>query len=100
MIGVGDGSYSLVVARSMAPVARQQLEFLKGAEKHQTDFHVIGATRPGVSLGGPSVSRAQKALEEQLRAGVPRILQGHIRGVLQAERVGRENQATILAQHR
>ena len=78
----------------------QQLQLLKGAEKDKTGFYVIRATCPGLILGGPSVARAQKALEEQLRAGVPHILQGHIRGVLQAERVGRENQATILAQHR
>ena len=30
----------------------RQLELLKGAEKHKTGFHVIGATRPGGSLGG------------------------------------------------
>ena len=47
-----------------------------------------------------SVARAQKALEEQLRARVPHVLQGHIRGILHSELVGRENHATILAQHR
>ena len=78
----------------------RQLELLKGAEKHKTGFHVIGATRPGGILGGPSVARAQKALQGQLRARVPHALQGHIRWIFQAERVGWENQTTILEQHR
>ena len=58
--------------------------------------------RPAGMFGGPSVVRAQKALEEQLRTRMPGVLQleGHISGVIQAERVGRENHATILVQHR
>ena len=43
----------------------RQLQLLKGAEKHKTGFYVIRATCPGLILGGPSVARAQKALEEQ-----------------------------------
>ena len=77
-----------------------QLKLLKGAEKHKTGFHVIRATRPGGIFGRPSIARAQKALEEQLRARMPRVLQGHIRWIFQAERVGWENQTIILAQHR
>ena len=75
----------------------RQLQLLKGAEKDKTCFYVIRATRPAGMFGGPSVLRAQNALEEQLRARVPCVLQGHIRGVPQAERVGLENQPTILA---
>ena len=78
----------------------QQLQLLKGAEKDKTGFYVIRATRPAGMFGGPSVVRAQKALEEQLRTRVPGVLQGHISGVIQAERVGLENHATILTQYR
>ena len=42
----------------------RQLELLKSAEKHKSCFQVIGATRPAGILGGPSVLRAQNALEE------------------------------------
>ena len=78
----------------------RQLQLLKGAKKDKTGLYVIRATRPAGMFGGPSVVRAQKALEEQLRARMPRVLQGHIRWIIQAERVGWENQTTILAQHR
>ena len=50
------------------PFGRQfELLRLKGAEKHKTGFHVIGATRPVAMLGRPSLVMVQKALEEQLR---------------------------------
>ena len=55
----------------------RQLELLKGAEKHKTGFHVIGATRPGGIFGGPSVARAQKALQGQLRARMPHARMPH-----------------------
>jgi len=42
----------------------RQLELLKSAEKHKSCFQVIEATRPAGILGGPSVLRAQNALEE------------------------------------
>jgi len=49
----------------------RQLQLLKGAEKDKTGFYVIRATRPAGMFGGPSVVRAQKALEEQLRTRMP-----------------------------
>ena len=98
-IGVGDGSYSLVVARCMGPVAGN-FSSSKVLKKAKTGFYVIRATRPAGMFGGPSVVRAQKALEEQLRTRMPRVLQGHSSGVIQAERVGLENHATILMQYR
>ena len=72
-----------------------QLELLKSAEKHKTCFYVIGAMRPAGVLGGPSVLRAQKALEQQLRVLVPCVLQGHIRRVLHAKRVGLAGAASL-----
>ena len=78
----------------------RQLQLLKGAEKDKTGFYVIRATRPAGMFGGPSIVRAQQALEAQLRTRMPGVLQGHISGVIQAERVGLENHATILTQYR
>ena len=88
LVQLGDGTIH-------GPCGRQ-LELLKGAEN----------TRQASMSSGPrvqvafSIARAQKALEEQLRAHMPRVLQGHIRWILQAERVGWENQTPIQAQHR
>ena len=63
----------------------RELELLKGAKKHKTGFHVIGATDATREIfGEPSLARAQKALEEQLRARMSCVLQGHIRWILQA----------------
>ena len=104
-IGVGDGSYSLVVARSMGPVAGNfnSSKVLKNTRlaSMSSGPHYDGTRPGGIFWGppGPSVARAQKALQGQLRARMPHALQGHIRWIFQAERVGWENQTTILAQH-
>ena len=66
---VQDGSRGLLIQLGGGPIHGPrgwQLELLKGAEKHKTFFDVMGATRAVGIFGGPSVSRAQQTLEEQL----------------------------------
>ena len=65
-----------------------QLQLLKCAKKHQFHLKVVRAYGVLALTGRPAAHRAKPACEEELRPGVPRVLQGDVRRVLQGERIG------------
>ncbi len=75
-----------------------QLQLLESwcAKKHRFRLKVVRAYCVVVLNGRPAVHRAKPACEEELWPGIPRVLQGDVRRVLQGEGIVWNNHAAIL----
>ena len=68
----------------------QLLECAKNTSSISKSYGIVALT------GQPVVHRAKPACEEELLPGIPRVLQGGVRRVLQGEGIGWNNDAAIL----
>jgi hypothetical protein len=73
-----------------------QLQLLECAEKHQFHLKVVRAYGVVALSGRSAARRAKPAREEEMRPGIPRVLQGDVRRVLQGEGIGWNDHAAIL----
>ena len=73
-----------------------QVQLLECAKKHQLHLKVIRAYGVVALTGRSAGYRAKPAREEELLPGIPHVLQGDIRRVLQGERIGWNDHAAIL----